>query len=73
MYCDHITKPHINQPRKHPFMMVYNVDTMLLVKINRPTWRREHFNKENNQVERGNSADLIEKIREMSHIQASLA
>lgn len=46
---------------------------MLPVDINKPTYRWENFNEEDNTAELGISANLIEVVRELAQIQEFVA
>lgn len=49
--------------------MVYRADTMLVVEINTPSWRRSQFNEEENKVGLKCVAYLINEFREVSHVR----
>lgn len=54
--------------RETPFRMVYGVDAMILVEINTPTWRRLAFNESINLEGLDVLADLLDEIRETTHV-----
>lgn len=49
--------------------MVYGADAMLPVEIDTPTWRREHFSEESNEVGIRCTMDMIDEVREAAHIR----
>lgn len=55
--------------KETPSTFVYGVDVMLPVKLDTPTWRRSHFNKEGNKAGLRCSVDLMDVTRDIAHIQ----
>ena len=49
--------------------MVYGTDVMLPVKIDTPTWRRDNFMEEANEIGVKCTMDMIDEIREVAHIR----
>lgn len=49
--------------RESPISMVYGVDTMLLIEIDTPSWRRTHFNEEANKIGLKYVPYLIDELR----------
>lgn len=64
--------PH-STTQETPFRMFYGVDAMMLVEINTPTWRRISFNENTNSGGLDNFADLLDEIRETTHIREFVA
>ena len=49
--------------------MVYGTDAMIPVEIDTPTWRRDTFSEEANEVGMAVSMDVIDEVREQAHIR----
>lgn len=67
-YCGRITPPPLNYQRDY-FHNGYNIDAMLSVKIDTPTWRHAEFNKEENEKGLICVVDLIDQTRDVADIK----
>src|ERR1051325_9985358 len=52
-----------------PFRMVFGADAMIPVEVALPSWRRENFEEEANNQALQEEADLLDEIRDMTHIR----
>lgn len=52
-----------------PFTLIYWTDIMLLVDIDMPTWRRSHFNKEENQEGLKYNTNLVDETRDIAYVR----
>ena len=56
-----------------PFRMVFGVDAMIPVEVVLPSWRRENFEEESNKQALQEEADLLDEIRDTTHIREMAA